>query len=87
MGKYRIPIRKSAADELGRIQKKDLRRIVARIRALGDEPRPHGAEKLSAKERFRIRQGDYRVVYFIDDAARTVEIFKIGQRREICRGQ
>jgi mRNA interferase RelE/StbE len=85
MGRYKILIRKSAADELGRIPKKDLRRIVERIRSLGDEPRPHGSEKLSARERYRIRQGDYRVVYSIDDAVRTIEIFMIGHRSEIYR--
>jgi mRNA interferase RelE/StbE len=85
MGKYRILIRKSAADELGRIPKWDLRRIVDRIRSLGDEPGPHGCEKLSVQERFRMRQGDYRIVYSIDDAARTVEIYKIGYRSEIYR--
>jgi mRNA interferase RelE/StbE len=85
MGKYRVLIRKSAADELGRIPKKDLRRIVERIRSLGEEPKPHGSEKLSAQERYRIRQGDYRIVYSIDDAVQTVEIFKIGYRSEIYR--
>jgi mRNA interferase RelE/StbE len=85
MGKYKVLIRKSAADELSRIPKKNLRRVVERIRALGEEPRPHGGNKLSSQERYRIRQGDYRVVYSIDDAARTVEIFKIGHRSEIYR--
>ena len=78
-------IRKSAADELGRIPKKDLRRIVERIQALGDEPRPRGNEKLSARERYRIRQGDYRVIYAVDDDLRTIEIVKIGHRGEIYR--
>jgi mRNA interferase RelE/StbE len=86
MAKYKILIRKSAAEELGRIPKKDLRRIVERIRSLGEEPRPQGSEKLSAQERYRIRQGDYRVVYSIDDTCRTVEIVKIGHRSEIYRG-
>ncbi len=85
MGKYKVLIRKSAADELGRIAKKDLRRIVERISSLGDEPRPHGCEKLSAQERCRIRKGDYRIVYSIDDTAQTVEIFKIGHRSEIYK--
>ena len=76
-------IRRSAADELGSIPMKDLRRIVGRIRPLEDEPRPHGCEKLSAQERYRIRQGDYRIVYSIDDAGSIVEIFKIGRRSEI----
>jgi mRNA interferase RelE/StbE len=78
MGKYEVLIKRSAADELGTIPKKDLRRIVKRIRSLSDEPRPQGCEKLSAQERYRIRQGDYRVVYSIDNAARTVDIFKVG---------
>jgi len=85
MGNYRVLIRKSAADELGRIPTKDLRRIVKRIRSLGDEPRPHGGEKLSAQERYRLRQGDYRVVYSVDDSVRTVEVVKIGHRSEIYR--
>ncbi|MFZ2055085.1 MAG: type II toxin-antitoxin system RelE/ParE family toxin [Candidatus Aminicenantales bacterium] len=85
MGKYKILIRKSAADELARIPMKDLRRIVKRIRSLGEQPRTHGSEKLSVQERYRIRQGDYRIVYSIDDGARTVEVFKIGHRKEIYR--
>jgi mRNA interferase RelE/StbE len=85
MGRYKVLIRESAADELGSIPKKDLRRIVERIRSLQDEPRPHGCEKLSARERYRIRQGDYRIVYSIADAGRIVEIFKVGHRREIYK--
>lgn len=85
MEKYEVLIRKSAADELGRIPKKDLRRVVERIRSLGGGPRPRGCEKLSALERYRIRRGDYRIVYSIDDAVRIVEIFKIGHRSEIYK--
>lgn len=85
MGKYEVLIKRSAAGELGTIPKRDLRRIIERIRSLAEEPRPHGCEKLSAQERFRIRQGDYRIVYSIDDAAKTVEIFKIGHRSEIYK--
>jgi len=85
MGKYRVLIRRSAADELSSIPKRGLRRVVERVRSLGEEPRPHGCEKLSAQERYRIRQGDYRIVYSIDDAGRTVEIFKVGHRSEIYK--
>jgi len=85
MGKYRVLIRRAAAEELERIPKKDLRRIVERIRRLEDEPRPHSCEKLTAQERYRIRQGDYRIVYLTDDAGRTVEIFKVGHRSEIYK--
>ncbi|MDH7511725.1 MAG: type II toxin-antitoxin system RelE/ParE family toxin [Clostridiales bacterium] len=85
MGKYEVLIRKSAGDELGAIPERDLRRIVERIRSLAEEPRPHGCEKLSAQERYRIRQGDYRIVYSIDDDAKTIEVFKIGHRSEIYK--
>ena len=85
MESYKVLIRGSAAEELGRLPKKDLRRVVTRIRGLAAEPRPHGCEKLSAQERYRIRQGDYRVVYSVDDDGRTVEIFKIGHRGEVYR--
>ncbi len=85
MEKYRILIKKSAAEELARIPKKDLRLVVERIRSLGEEPRPRGCAKLSAQERYRIRQGDYRIVYSVEDAGRTVEIFKVGHRSEIYR--
>jgi len=85
MAKYKITIRKSAAKELEGISGKDLRRIVKRIQNLADNPRPPGCEKLSARRCYRIRQGDYRIIYSIDDDDRIVDIFKIGHRREIYR--
>jgi mRNA interferase RelE/StbE len=85
MGKYRILVRKSAANELARIPKKTLRRIIERIRSLGEEPRPQGNEKLSTQERYRIRQGDYRIVYSVDEGSQTVEVFKVGHRSEVYR--
>ncbi len=85
MENYKVLIRKSAADELGRVSKKDMRRMVERIRLLASNPKPNGREKLSAQERYRIRQGEYRIVYSIDDAEKTVEIVKIGHRSEIYR--
>lgn len=85
MESYKVLIRGSAAEELGRLPTKDLRRVVTRIQGLAAEPRPHGCEKLSAQERYRVRQGDYRIVYSIDDHGRTVEIVKIGHRGEVYR--
>ena len=85
MGKYRLLVRKSAAGELEAIPKKDLQRIVKRIEALVEDPRPPGSEKLSSRERYRIRQGDDRIVYSIDNARRVVEIFKVGHRSEVYR--
>ena len=86
MESYNILIKKSAADELaGGIPRKDLEKIVRRIRDLGSDPGPSGCRKLSGQDRYRLRQGDYRIVYAVDDARRIVVVFKIGNRREIYR--
>jgi mRNA interferase RelE/StbE len=58
---------------------------MTRIRGLADDPRPPGSETLSGEDRYRLRQGDYRVIYAIDDDRRIVEIVKIGHRREVYR--
>jgi len=85
MVKYKITIKKSAAKELQDIPRKDLRRIVKRIQSLALNPRPQGCQKLSGQSRLRIRQGDYRIVYSIEDKDCIVDIVKIGHRREIYR--
>jgi mRNA interferase RelE/StbE len=85
MAKYRITIKKSAAKELEALPKKDLRRIIKRIRAHAENPRPRDSKKLSGKEQYRIRQGGYRIVYSIEDEDLLIDIFKIGHRREIYR--
>jgi mRNA interferase RelE/StbE len=85
---YRLLIKPSAAKEIeGLGQKKDRQRIVSRIAALASEPRPVGSEKLAGTEgRYRIRQGEFRIVYAINDADRTIEIVKVGHRGEVYRG-
>ena len=85
MARYSITVKRSATRELRRIPKRDLRRVAKRIRSLATEPRPCGCEKLSAQERYRVRQGDYRVVYSVDDAERVVCVVKVGHRREVYR--
>jgi mRNA interferase RelE/StbE len=85
MAEYRIDIKKSAIKELEDIPRKDLRKIIARIRSLARNPRPHGSQKLSGQEQYRIRQGDYRIVYSIKDKDSLIDIVKIGHRREIYR--
>ena len=85
MGKYKVFLRRSAADELGRIPKKDLVRLIERLQSFANEPRPQGCEKLSALDRYRVRQGDYRVVYAIDDREKTVDIVKIGHRGDVYK--
>ena len=85
MAKYKILIKESAVRELENIPKKDIKKTIKRIQSLAQNPRPQGTQKLSAQERYRIRQGDYRIVYSIQDKEFTVHIFKIGHRREIYR--
>lgn len=85
MEKYRITIKKSAAKELEAIPKKDLRKIVKRIAALAEDPRPQGSQKLTADKAYRLRQGDYRILYSIHDDQPLIDIVKIGHRREIYR--
>ena len=87
MAGYRLLIKPSAGKEIEALgQKKDRRRIVRRIATLAAEPRPAGCEKLAGAEgRYRIRQGQLRIVYAVDDAARTVEAVKVGHRRDVYR--
>lgn len=85
MASYRLLIKRSAVKELEALPAKDRRRIVPRIEGLASEPRPHGCEKLSGLEQYRVRQGDYRVVYGVDDDARVVIVVKIGHRRDVYR--
>ncbi len=87
MAGYRLVIKTSAVKELEKIEPKTLRRrLVAAIQALAADPRPLGCEKLAgAVTAYRVRQGDYRAVYTIDDKTRVVIVVKIGHRREVYR--
>ena len=87
MAAYRVLIKASASKELERLgTRSDRTRIVQRIQALADNPRPQGCEKLAGyADRFRIRQGNFRVVYLVDDQLREVTIFKIGDRKDVYR--
>ncbi|OGR57442.1 MAG: addiction module antitoxin [Elusimicrobia bacterium RIFCSPLOWO2_02_FULL_39_32] len=85
MASYKVLIKRSAEKELRLVPKIDLTRIVSKVQSLSIEPRPHGCEKLSGEEKYRIRQGDWRIVYSINDTHQTIEIVKVGHRREIYR--
>jgi mRNA interferase RelE/StbE len=82
---YSLRIKRSAEKELKALPKKDLSRIVEKIQSLAGNPRPPGYQKMSGPFQHRIRQGDYRILYTIDDNDRVVEIVKIGHRREVYR--
>ena len=85
MAKYKILIKESAIKELENIPKKSLKQIIKRIQSLSDNPWPKGSQKISARERYRIRQGGYRIIYSILDEQTAVHIYKIGHRREVYR--
>lgn len=87
MASYKIQIKTSAGKELAAVgSKSDREKLVARILGLAANPRPHGSEKLAGySDRFRVRQGNYRIAYLIDDEVGAVTIFKVGHRKDVYR--
>ena len=85
MARYDLRLKPSVAKDLRGIPRGDLRRLLTRIEGLRDDPRPPGCEKLSGQERYRVRQGSYRVLYSVCDAEALVEVVKVGHRREVYR--
>ena len=87
MARFEILIKRSAAKEIEAIsRKKDRQRIVRKIRQLAEDPRPPGSQKVSGRDRYRIRQGPYRIVYSIEDDRLIVYVVKVGHRSEVYRG-
>ena len=85
MAAYSIFFKDSVRKELAAIPKGDLLRIMERIGTLAENPRPMRCEKLSGQEKYRLRQGNYRIVYSIQDSQLTVWMVKVGHRREVYR--
>ena len=85
MGRFELLIRPSVAKDVQGIPQSDLRRILARIESLRENPRPPGCVRLSASECYRIRQGDYRIVYEIHDDRVVVIVVRVGHRRDVYR--
>jgi len=85
MAAYKIYFRESVEKDLKKICKKDVEKILQRIKSLDKKPRPPSCEKLTDQERYRIRQGRYRIVYLIQDEEHTVFIVKIAHRKDIYR--
>jgi mRNA interferase RelE/StbE len=84
--KYKVSIKRSAVKEIEAIpQKQERQRIIRRIGLLVDDPRPPGSRKLSGHDRYRIRQGVYRIVYSINDKELVVVVMKVGHRKEVYR--
>jgi mRNA interferase RelE/StbE len=85
MVEYKIYFKESVEKDFRTIPKKDLQKIILRIQALTKNPRPPGHEKLTGQERYRIRQGHYRIIYSIQDKEFTVWVVTIGYRKDIYR--
>ena len=86
MVSYKVRVKQSAEKELRTISKSDLGRIISRIQALSKDPRPKNVEMLRGQDRYlRLRQGDYRILYEVDDSKKEVLVIKVGHRREVYR--
>jgi mRNA interferase RelE/StbE len=86
VGKYRVLIKPSAVKEIENISRKlDRRRIVERIANLANDPRPPGSQKLSGRDRFRLRQSPFRIIYLIQDDVLVVFVVKVGHRKDVYR--
>lgn len=85
MGVYKIFSKRSVEKDLKRVGKNELKKIIERITALADNPRPPGCEKLTGLERYRIRQGRYRILYSIQDYQLTIWAVKVAHRKDVYK--
>lgn len=85
MAKYKVLIKKPAVKELEALPMKDRKLVAKRIQALGNNPRPPGCKKLSGEEKYRVRQGPYRILYLIEDDEIIVIVVKVGHRRDVYK--
>jgi mRNA interferase RelE/StbE len=84
VGEYSVEVKPPARKELEALSDNALARVVKKIEALGHAPRPTGCKKLKGyKDQWRVRVGDWRVVYIIDDIAKLVSVTRIAHRREV----
>jgi mRNA interferase RelE/StbE len=85
MAEYEILFKESVWKDLKKIPKRELKKILSRVEKLGNDPRPMGCEKLTAEELYRIRQGNYWIIYSIQDNELTVWVIKVGHRKDVYR--
>jgi mRNA interferase RelE/StbE len=86
MAKYKVTFKKSVAKDLRAIPNLDVKRILLRIKTLAENPRSEGCVKLSSQERYRVRQGHYRIIYEIQEYLLVVQIVKVGHRSTVYEG-
>ena len=83
---YKVELRRRVRQSLDKLPEKDRRVVIATLESLEQEPRPRGVEKIRGTELWRIRKGDYRVIYYINDQEQTIAVVRIGHRRDVYRG-
>lgn len=83
--RYEVWIKKSAEKEIRAVAHPHRRRLIERIQALAENPRPTGSVKLTGRDAWRLRVGVYRVVYTVEDSRLVVEVVKVGHRRDVYR--
>ena len=86
MARSRLLIKSSAVKDIEAIPlKRDRQRVVERISKLAEDPRPSGSEKISGQDKYRVRQGRYRILYAIEDQDLLVQVVKVGHRKDVYR--
>ena len=85
MAEYKIFFRESVSKDFKKIPKKDLQKILSKIKKLGEDPHIPGSEKLTGQDLYRIRQSNYRILYSIQDKQLTIWVIKVGHRKDIYR--
>jgi len=83
---YTVELRRRVRQSLDKLPEKDHRVVITALESLEQEPRPRGVEKIRGTELWRIRKGDYRVIYHINDQEQTIAVVRIGHRRDVYRG-
>jgi mRNA interferase RelE/StbE len=82
---YKVEVRRRAQRALDKLPKSDFQAVIESIKGLVEIPRPRGIEKVKSTGLWRIRQGDYRIIYAIDDKEHLVTVVRVGHRKEIYR--
>lgn len=82
---YNIELRRQAQRALDKLPKSDFQAVIEAIKDLAQTPRPRGIEKVKSTGLWRIRQGDYRIIYAIDNKEHLVTVVRVGHRREIYK--
>jgi len=83
MADYKIEIKKSAQKEIKNLPNKELKKVIDKIRSLATEPRPLGCKKLSGEEKYRLRVGNYRILYSIEDDVLVVYVVRVRHRKDV----